>query len=447
VNRFWSFRLRRRIKIPPPGVLVLLYGLAIACGAALLKLPIAANVRLSWADAMFTATSAVTVTGLSVVDIGSELTLFGQIIVALLIQIGGIGIMTFAVLILSLLGQSIQFPHRLFLRDDLNQTSFDDLGNLVWIILRVVLVCELAGTVVLAFVFVPDFGWWPGLWQALFTAISAFNNAGFALFADSLAAWATDPLVNIAVPTLFIVGGLGFSVLCDVQQSRRWHQFSLHTKLMLTGTALLSLLSIVGFAALEWTNPLTLGGIDTVEGKLAVSWFQAMTTRTAGFSTIDIAGIHDSTALMTISLMLVGGGSTSTAGGIKVTTFVVLLLATAAFFQRRDELSAFGRSLGHQEVLKVLALTMLSLLVVMTGLFLVTIAHDGDFMDLAFEVASAFGTVGLSRGVTGDLDGFSLSIIALIMFIGRVGPLLLGFFLAIRVSPRIRYPSGEVFLG
>ena len=447
MSRFWSFLPRRKVNIPPPGVLVVLYAMAIVSGALLLKLPFAATVPLGWSEVLFTATSAVTVTGLTVVDIGRELTFFGQLVVALLIQIGGIGIMTFAVLILSILGQSIQFPQRLFLRDDLNQTSFADLGNLVRLISRVVLICELAGAAVLAVVFVPEAGWWPGLWQAVFHAVSAFNNAGFTLFPDSLGAWSGNLLVNLAVPALFIIGGLGFSVLCDLGRSRQWHPLSLHTKLMLTGTALLALLSTIGFALLEWTNPASLGGIDGLGEKLSVSWLQAMTTRTAGFSTIDIAAVEDSTALMLISLMLIGGGSTSTAGGIKVTTFIVMLLATAAFFRRSSSLTAFGRSLGHAEVLKVLALTVLSLLIVLTGLFLLGIVHDGDFLDLAFEVASAFGTVGLSRRVTGDLNGPGLAIIATIMFIGRVGPLMLGFFIALRVSPRIRYPAGEVYLG
>lgn len=181
--------------------------------------------------------------------------------------------------------------------------------------------------------------------------------------------------------------------------------------------------------------------------KLSASWFQAATTRSAGFNTVDIGALHDSTALMFMLLMLIGGGSTSTAGGIKVTTFIVLLLAVVAFFRRRSTLRAFGRSLGQEEVLKVLALAMLSLLTVMTGLFVVALAHDGEFLDLAFEVVSAFATGGLSRGATAELDGLGRLVIIALMFIGRVGPLTLGFFLATRVPPRIRYPAGRIYLG
>jgi trk system potassium uptake protein TrkH len=254
-------------------------------------------------------------------------------------------------------------------------------------------------------------------------------------------------MMNITVPTLFIIGGIGFSVLSDVYRTRRWRTLSLHSKLMLSGTAALIVWSVAAFAVLEWSNPLTLGRFSSPSDKLIVSWFQAVTTRTAGFSTVDIGAIHDSTALMFISLMLIGGGSTSTAGGVKVTTFIVLLLATVAFFKRRSSLHVFGRSLGHEEVMKVLAVTTLSLLTVMIGTFVITLPQDANFLNLAFEVASGFGTVGLSRGTTRELDSLGRAVIIVIMFIGRIGPLTLGFFLATKVPPRISYPSSKIFLG
>jgi trk system potassium uptake protein TrkH len=236
-------------------------------------------------------------------------------------------------------------------------------------------------------------------------------------------------------------------VLSDLYLQRSWRKFSLHSKLMLAGTAGLILFSTLTFAVLEWGNPHTLGQFGSVGDRLMVSWFQAVTTRTAGFSTIDPASIHDSSALMFIALMLIGGGSTSTAGGIKVTTFLVLLMATLAFFKRRSSLHAFHRSIGLEEVMKVLALTVLSVLLIMFSAFIIMISHDGDFLDLLFEVVSAFGTVGLSRGTTGALDGLGRMVIMLVMFIGRVGPLTLGFFLVARIPPRIRYPSSQIFLG
>lgn len=444
---FFSLFTLRRIGLAPPAVLAILYGILIVAGAAALKLPTSTNQPLSWPDALFTATSAVTVTGLVVVDTGSHFSFFGQAVIALLIQLGGLGLMTFAVMVLSMLGLPVGMSQRLFLREELNQTSIADLLRLVGILLRVVLLFELVGTLLLAFVFVPEFGWLGGLWTALFHTVSAFNNAGFALFPDSLSRWVADPLVNLVVPALFIVGGLGFVVLSDLYRTRRWSRLTLHSKLMLAGTGALIVLGVAGFAWLEWNNPLTLGRLESVSDRLLASWFQGVTPRTAGFNTLDFGAVHDSTALLTICLMLVGGGSTSTAGGIKVTTLVVLLLATIAFFKRRESLHAHGRSLGHEEVLKVMALTTVSLLLVAAATFFITISHDGDFLDLAFEVASAFGTVGLSRGATGELDSVGRTIVALLMFVGRIGPLTLGFFLATRVPPRIRYPASKVFLG
>lgn len=444
---YFPNRTGKPIRIPPPLLLAILYLALILIGAVVLVLPVAVTHPISFSDALFTATSAVTVTGLAVVDTGSSFTLFGQAIILILIQLGGLGLMTFAALVLSALGLPIGLRHHSFLREDLNQTSLHQLVGLVKTILAVVLFCELIGGILLLTVFVPDFGWARGTWFAVFHSVSAFNNAGFALMPDSLSRWATNPVINLTIPTLLLIGGIGFSVISDLWIHRGWRHLSLHSKLMLTGSAILIVWSVTMFAILEWHNPDTLGAFSNPIDKLQISWFQGLTTRTAGFNTVDIGSIHDTTALMFILLMVIGAGSTSTAGGIKVTTFIVLVLATIAFFKRHNQLHAFGRSIGLEEVMKVLALTMISMFVVMSGIFLITMSHDGDFLDLVFEVTSAFGTVGLSRGTTGELDTLGRIVIELIMFIGRVGPLTLGFFLARRVPPRISYPSSQVYLG
>lgn len=438
---------KRKINVSPPVALAVLYGLCIAIGTLLLKLPIATPAPIAWQDALFTATSAVTVTGLVVLDTGSDFTLFGQFVIMLLIQMGGLGLMTFAVLVMSLLGYPIGIPHRLYLKNDLNHTSLADVLYLVGVIIRVVLIFELVGAGLLALVFVPEFGWAQGLWQSAFHAVSAFNNAGFALFPDSLSRWVESPVISIIIPALFITGGIGYAVIADIHQHRSWRYLSLHSKLMLSGTALLILVAWVSFAALEWNNPDTLGEISSTWDRVLASWFQATTTRTAGFNTLDIGAIHDSTAMMFMTMMFIGAGTTSTGGGIKVTTFIVLVLATVAFFRRHQRLRAFGRSLGPEEVMKVLALTVVSFLVVLASIFTISISHDGKFLDLVFEVVSAFGTVGLSRGATSELDTLGRMVIMLLMFIGRVGPLTLGFFLASPMPTRIRYPAGKVGLG
>ncbi|MEM5477631.1 potassium transporter TrkG [Pacificibacter sp. AS14] len=433
------------VRMPPPAVLVIFYVAFIILGAILLWLPISHYGDIGLGEALFTSTSAVTVTGLVLADTGAAFTGFGQAVIAALIQLGGLGLMTFAVLLLGALGIPVGMPQRLILREDLNQTSLSNLTYLARIIFMIALVCEASGAALLAFVFVPEFGW-GGIWQAIFHSISAFNNAGFALHPDSLSHWVGNPMVNIVIPALFILGGLGFIVMGDIYQKRQWRKLTLHSKLMLLGTAVLIVWGSVMFGLLEWTNPDTLGQLSTGD-KLWASWFQGVTPRTAGFNTINTGGMHDSATMLTMTLMLVGGGSTSTAGGIKVTTLCVLLLATAAFFRRQTTLHAFGRSLGVNEVMKVLALTTSSMLLVLTGIFVASINHDGKFVDLAFEVTSAFGTVGLSRGTTGELDGIGRAIIMAMMFIGRVGPLTIGFFLASRSVPRVKYPAGQVYLG
>ena len=434
-------------RLSPPAVLATIYALFIVLGAVVLRLPFSNFGTVSFSDALFTAASAVTVTGLVVVDTGSDFTVIGEVVIALLIQIGGLGLMTFAALLLSMLGMTIGMPQRLALRDELGQTGLSELGALVRVVILVAFAVEALATAALMFVFVPQFGWLEGFWQALFHAVSAFNNAGFSLFSDSLTQYVADPIVNIAITLSFILGGLGFVVLADFNKQRRWSKLTLHSKLMLSGTLCLIVFAWVAFALIEWNNPATLGGLDGTSARVWASWFQAVTPRTAGFNTLDYAQMEHSTTVMTLALMLIGGGPSSTAGGIKVTTLIVLVLATLAFFRRQERLHIFGRSLGVSEVMKVLALTALSLFLVFIGLFLASLTYQGNFIDLVFEVCSAFGTVGLSRGATGELDELGRAVIIVIMFVGRLGPLTLAFSLATRTTPKVRYPEGKVFLG
>ncbi|WP_417805000.1 TrkH family potassium uptake protein [Thalassospira lucentensis] len=443
----FPFLSRKQVRIAPPLLLTILYLVLILIGSGALYLPASVTQPITFSDALFTATSAVTVTGLAVVDTGSNFTFVGQALILMLIQLGGLGLMTFAALVLSVLGLPIGLRHHNFLLEDLNQTSLHHLAGLIKTILSVVLTCELVGSILLLTVFVPDLGWKQGAWFSVFHSVSAFNNAGFSLMPDSLTRWATNPMMNLIIPALLLIGGIGFSVISDVSRHRNWRQLSLHSKLMLTGSAALIIWSVAMFAALEWTNPDTLGAFTSPLDKLQVSWFQGLTTRTAGFNTVDIGALHDTTALTVMLLMIIGAGSTSTAGGIKVTTFIVLVMATIAFFRRHNHLHAFGRSIKLEEVMKVLALTMMSIFVIMSGIFVITLSHDGDFLSLVFEVTSAFGTVGLSRGMTGELDTLGRIVIEVTMFIGRVGPLSLGFFLARRTAPRISYPASQIYLG
>lgn len=434
-------------KIPIAGVLILTYAVWILMGMGLLLLPVSSVKGLSISDALFTSTSAVTVTGLIVVDTATELTRFGQGVLMLLIQLGGMGLMCFAVLLLTSLGRGVGLTQKRFLREEMGLNDISSVISLVWTIFRIVIVCELAGMLILSFVFIPDFGWREGLWHAAFHSVSAFNNAGFSTFSDSLMGYVLSPIILLTISMQFIIGGLGFAVWSNLFAVRRWHPLSLHTKLMLVGTLALLVIGSLGYTVLEWTNPATLGAIDGYSNKWLAAWFEGVTPRTAGFNALNTAAMRDSTTLMTMILMIIGGGPTSTAGGIKVTTAVILILATIAFFKNSGRMNAFGYSIGSKAGIKVMALMTVSVFLIISGLFIIVATHDIDFLVAMFEVTSAFGTVGLSQGATGELNDIGRSVIVFIMFLGRLGPLSLGVFLASQVPPRVTRPEGEVFLG
>jgi trk system potassium uptake protein TrkH len=438
---------RQVIRLPPTAVLALLFLVLIVAATALLLLPGVTTRPLTWMEALFTAASAVTVTGLAVVDAGSDLTRTGQWLLLAFIQLGGLGIMTFTVMVLALLGQRLGIRQQLVLKEDLNQTSLGDLMRLVVVIAAVVGAAEAAGTLALAVRLVPEFGWGEGLFRALFHAVSAFNNAGIALWPDGLVRYATDGWVNLVLIAMVLLGSIGFSVIDEVANRRRWRALSLHTRLTLVGTAALVVWATVMFAALEWHNPRTLGQHAGVADRLLVSLFQAVSFRTAGLNTVDVSALTDATAFMTMSQMFIGGSSTSTAGGIKVSSFMVLVIATLAFLRGSTSPSAFGRTVSTVDMLRVLALVFLSLIVAMFGVFLLVATQEGSFLDLMFEAVSATGTTGLSRGTTTRLDDFGRGVLVVIMFLGRIGPLALGLMLARGTADAIRYPEGRVYLG
>ena len=435
------------MKLSIPAWLVVIYGSWIAAGAALLKLPFASTASVGWVDAFFTSVSAVTVTGLITVDTSTAWTMFGQGVIMLLIQFGGLGLITFAVFVLASVGARIDVSKQRYLAEELNIDSMSGLIPFVRRILIIFVVCELIGMALIATQFVPEYGWKMGLWHSLFHSISAFNNAGFSTFSDSLMSWVGNPVIVWVISLQFILSGLGFLVLSELMRERRWRRLSLHSRLMLIGTPLLIATGVGGYAALEWTNPATLAGLDGVGAKLQASWFEGVTPRTAGFNAMDTAGVRDATALLTMVLMFIGGGATSTAGGIKVTTAFVLLLATIAFFKRSGTITIQRNQIGPSAGLKVMALLFVGLMLIFIALFTLVATQELDFLDAAFEVFSAFGTVGLSRGATGELDTVGKLTICVVMFLGRLGPLTLGFLLATKTPPRLHYPEGRVYLG
>ncbi|MCB5235592.1 TrkH family potassium uptake protein [Niallia circulans] len=435
------------IKLNPFQLLVLVFLFFIILGTMLLKLPFSTTNSISWIDAFFTATSAMTVTGLAVVDTGTAYTIFGQSIILVLIQVGGLGIMSFAVLIFMMLGKKIGFKERVIVQQALNQTSLGGIIRLVRNLFIYSFTTEIIAMLILAIGWVPEYGWGKGMYYSLFHSISAFNNAGFSTWSDSLMGFVGDPLVNIVITFLFIVGGIGFTVLSDIWYKRSYKKLSLHSKLMLAGSLILNLLAMLVIFSLEYRNPNTLGTLHSLGDKLWASYFQAVTPRTAGFNTLDIGNLHEATITFMLLLMFIGAGSASTGGGIKLTTFLVIILSVSTFLRENNQVTIGNRAIKEKVIFKSLAILSISILLIFLGVFILNITETEPFLKILFEVISAFGTVGLSMGITGDLSNIGKIIIILIMFFGKLGPLTLAFSLAKPRQEKIRYPSEDILTG
>jgi trk system potassium uptake protein TrkH len=433
--------------INPPRLLLESFLVFSALGACLLKLPFATVEPVTWMEAAFTATSAVTVTGLVVVDTGSQYTLFGQLVILTLIQLGGLGLMTFAVLTALALGFKLRLKHQLVAQEAFNEISLQTARRAGGSIALFALTAEAVGIVLLGLFFVPELGWIEGLYQALFYTISAFNNAGFSLSPESLSSYVDHAGITLSVTALFITGGLGYIVVMELLEKRCWSRLSVYVKVILLATLLLNLFATAAVLWLEFANPATLGALDSFGDKLLASWFQGVTPRTAGFNTLDIGALTAGTSVLMLLLMFIGGAPNSTASGIKVSTFVIMLAATRSFLRGNLDVSFFKRSLSRETVIKALATATIGMAVVFFGVLSLSILVEDDFLDIAFEVVSAFGTVGLSRGTTGELGAAGQLVIMAIMLIGRLGPLTLGYTLTVRRKSRVRYAKTEFPVG
>ncbi|WP_227396902.1 TrkH family potassium uptake protein [Jeotgalibacillus aurantiacus] len=439
--------MKKKLFQNPPLFLIVLFLTGILLGGAALKIPAATVTPIGWQDAFFTAVSAMTVTGLAVVDTGTVYTTFGQTIIMILIQVGGLGIMTFAVVVFLMLGRKIGFKERLIIQQALNQNAVGGIIRLAIQLMIYSILIELFAVMLLSTVWVPEMGWKDGLFFSLFHAVSAFNNAGFGLLSDSLMSYVGNPMVNLVISALFILGGIGFTVLVDLFRSTSIRRWSLHTKLMVSGTLIINIFAMIYLFFNEFANPATLGGL-TLDEKIWAAYFQAVSPRTAGFNSIDIASMDDSSLLFIIILMFIGAGSASTGGGIKLTTFIVILLATVAFFRRNTEIHMFDREIRQEIIFKSLAIAMSSVLFIIAALSIMTHTEDGaGFLPIVFETVSAFGTVGLSMGLTPDLSDMGKYVIMLVMFIGKVGPLTLFFSIAKPDYRKIKYPKADVLAG
>jgi len=431
-------------------ILVLGFAGIILVGAMLLMTPYAANNSggLSFIAALFTATSAVCVTGLAVVDTGTYFSRFGQMVILLLIQIGGLGVMTVATLVAVLSGKKINLKERLLIQEATNQLDLAGVVRLTLYIIRATLLVELIGGTILALRWFQDYG--PqGIYFGYWHAVSAFCNAGFDLFGEyrSITGYVNDFTVNAVIASLIVVGGIGFPVVADLWNCRQTHRFSLHSKIVLMTTAVLIVLGACFIFVAEYSNVKTLGDLS-LDGKVLASLFQSITARTAGYNTVDIGLLREGTLFAIIFLMFIGASPSSMGGGIKTSTAAVLFISLVGAITGKKDPQAFQRQIPQQTVYKAFTIVTISVMLISLVTLTLSFTEAVPLFQLLFEVTSAFGTVGLSTGITPKLSAGGKVMITLTMFAGRVGTLTLLMALALRPrKERIKYPEGKIVIG
>lgn len=438
---------QRMIQLSPPSILALGFMTLILLGSLLLMLPIAHHGDLTWIQAIFTSTSAVTITGLSVVNVGEAYTVFGKVVIMLLLQCGGLGFMTFAILAVMSLAPKMGLKQQVMAQESIGQTSLKKVISTIRAVFLYSLCVEALGTVILTVAWMSDYNFSKALFYAAFYSISAFNNGGFSLFPNSLMSFSGQYFITFTISTLYIIGGIGFLVLMDVKKNLSWKKLSPNSKLILTTILGLNLTAFTVLWALEANNPQTLG-LMSIGDQALNAWFHATVPRSSGFNSLPMDQLTDASTLVTMFLMFIGGGSLSTAGGIKVGTFIVVMLSVLSFLRREEEVRIFKHSIASSTTFKALAVICITGTLVFIGFFsLLVIERDLDFMDLLFEAISAACTVGLSRGVTSELQSISLIILMLLMFTGRLGPLTLAYFIATPKKSRLKHPNTEIQVG
>jgi trk system potassium uptake protein TrkH len=442
-----DLKQHRTINLSPPSLLALGFLGLILIGSLLLMLPIAHHGEISWLDAIFTATSAVTITGLSVVNIGDAYTVFGQIVIMFLLQCGGLGFMTFAILAVMSLAPQLGLKQQVMAQESIGQTSLKKVSFTIKAVFLYSLFFEAIGTLILTLSWLKEYQFSDALFYAAFYSVSAFNNGGFSLFPNSLMSFSGQYLITFTISMLYIIGGIGFLVLMDVKEHKRWRKLSTNSKLILSTILGLNLSAFIVLWLLEASNPQTLG-LMSLGDQAVNAWFHATVPRSSGFNSLPMEQMSDASTLVTIFLMFIGGGSLSTAGGIKVGTFIIVVISVISFLRREDEIRLFNHSIPEKTTFKALAVLCITAALIMMGFMsLLILEPEQDFLDLLFEAVSAACTVGLSRGVTEDLQPASLIILMLLMFAGRLGPLTLAYFIATPKKSRIKHPPAEIQIG
>ncbi|RTE08806.1 TrkH family potassium uptake protein [Paenibacillus whitsoniae] len=442
-------------QLTPPQILVIGFGLIILIGSCLLSLPLAsaAGESIGFLDAFFTSVSATCVTGLVVVDTGSAFTVFGQVVIAVLIQIGGLGFMTMATIFAFAIRKKITLRERLLLQEAFNQGSMEGIVRLIRKVILYSLTIEAIGALFFTVRWSFDLGFPKALYFGIWHAVSMFNNAGFDLFGTvdapfvSFTGYVNDVVVNVVAVALITLGGIGFIVISDLIDYRDKRKLSLHTKVVLSMSAVLLVVGTLVIFIFEFTNTHTLGSMN-FGGKVLSAFFQSAATRTAGPNTVDIGSLRQATQFVMIVLMFIGASPGSTAGGIKTTTFAILLSAVVTMIRGKEDIVIFRYRLAQDRILKAITLSMLALFLVIAVTMILTATEDAQFLKILFEVTSAFGTVGLSTGITPDLSIVGKVMICLTMFAGRLGMITLAYALQPKRDKELfRYPEGKITIG
>ncbi|SFE48763.1 trk system potassium uptake protein TrkH [Thermoanaerobacter thermohydrosulfuricus] len=401
--------------------------------------------------ALFTATSATCVTGLVVVDTKTYWSTFGQIVIMLLIQVGGLGIMTMSTLFALILGRRITFKERLVMQEAFNTNSLGGIVKFAKYILMVSFLFESIGAIILTLRFLPQMGLKKAVYYGLFHSISAFNNAGFDLMGNfrSLTGYVSDWVVNLVIMGLIIFGGLGFYVLLDIYEHRHFNKFTLHSKIVITITLFLIAIGTLLIFLFEYNNPKTLKPLD-FPTKILAALFQAVTPRTAGFNTLSLSDMTIASKFLTIILMFIGASPAGTGGGTKTTTFAVILYTVLSVIKGEEETVLYKRTISRNIVYKAVAISFISVFIIFSVTMVLSITETSDFLTILYETISAFGTVGLSLGLTPELTTVGRIIIIFTMYTGRVGPLTLALALAKRQrrpKPIIKYAEEKIMVG
>lgn len=443
--------------LSPTNIIVISFAMLIAVGALFLSMPYSSanGISAGFVDSLFTATSATCVTGLVIADTATKWSLAGQFIILILIQCGGLGITTLATFFFAASGHRLSYRGMLTARESVGGMGIEGITRLLRTIILTTFGIEAAGALLLMIGFVPRFGAANGIYMSIFHSVSAFCNAGFDIMGASFgqyngfAGFAGDPVFSLVIPALIITGGLGFIVWNDIFSYRKNRSLMLHTRLVLIITAILISSGFVLFLLFEYNNPSTLGGMGILE-KISAAFFQSVTSRTAGFNTISTAGLREISLLLTMLLMFIGAAPGSTGGGVKVTTFGILLYAVVCQIRGRKETVIMKHRVHSSVVSRALAIFALSISLVIAITVILMLTEKNTLIQTLFEAVSAFGTVGLSTGITPGLSPAGKIILSAVMYLGRIGPLTFAVSVAMKSSRKDEatiYPEGKVAVG